>query len=105
MKTKHEISLTAEQVGEVLAPIVGVVLNMKPERAQYWIGRKKKLASEIGKVLIGENPYTDLIVDWQNFWRELDGLDSKEHNFSDIHIPEKPGEGNRRLLIMDDIAL
>ncbi len=84
---KHEISLTAEQAGEVLAPIVGVVLNMRPERAQYWIGRKKKLANEIGKILIGgeKNPYADLIAKCEQYSKEVYG---KKQDFSGIIVPE-----------------
>ena len=86
MKTKHEISLTAEQAGEVLAPIVGVVLGMKPEKVQYWIGRKKKLANEMRKILIGDvNPYADLLARYEQYSRDVYG---KKQDFSGIIIPE-----------------
>jgi len=103
MKTKHQITLTAEQAGEVLSPILSVVMSMDSGRAQYWIGRKKKLEKEVRKVLIGQdgNQYADTIQGWQNFWRKIT---DQEYNFSTIRIPERP-EGKWRLLIIVDIPL
>ncbi len=94
---KHQITLTAEQAGEVLAPIISVVMSMNSDRAQYWIGRKNKLGREIRKILVGidRNQYADLIQDWQNFYHDL-GIDCE---LSNIHIPEDPG-GFKRVLIM-----
>lgn len=103
-KTKHEISLTAGQAGEVLAPIIEVVLGMSSQDAQYWIGKKGKLANEARKILIksNSNDYSDLIADWQNFYKEHFGLN---FDLSNLAIPEKPTEGNWRLLVIADIAL
>jgi hypothetical protein len=50
---KREISLTPDQVGELMAPIMGAVLAMPPDQAQYWIGRKTKLTAELTKLLGG----------------------------------------------------
>lgn len=105
-KIKHEISLTAGQVGEVLTPIIGVVLGMSSQDAQYWIGKKGKLANEVKKILVrsngNESEFANLIPDWQNFYKNLFGLNL---DLSDIAIPEKPTEDNWRLLIIADIAL
>lgn len=97
MKTKHQITLTTEQVGEVLSPILSVVMSMDAHRAQYWIGRKKKLEKEIRKILVGpdKNQYADLIHDWQNFYYGLSiGCD-----LSEVKIPDDPG-GFERVIIM-----
>lgn len=104
-KTKHEISLTAGQAGEVLAPIMEVVLGMKSRDAQYWIGKKGKLASEMRKILIrsnGNEGVLSSILDWQNFYKEYFNLNL---DLSTLAIPAKPTEGNWRLLIIADISL
>jgi hypothetical protein len=94
---KHQITLTAEQAGEVLTPILSVVMSMDSNRAQYWIGRKKKLSAEIRKTLLGSDGKQDvsLIHDWQNFYQDL-GIESY---FSGVRIPDDPG-GFERVIIM-----
>lgn len=98
MKTKHEITLTAEQAGEVLAPIISVVMSMNSDRTQYWIGHKKKLEREVRKILAGldRNQYIDLIQDWQNFYADVFGIKA---DFSNLVLPEKR-EGFDRLIIV-----
>jgi hypothetical protein len=100
-KAKHEISLTAGQVGEVLSPIIEVVLGTKPARVQYWIGRKKKLAAEVGKVLIGVNfSNAELISEWENFYRSL-GINC---DLSGVAIPDNPGDFDRVIIVAQGVT-
>lgn len=48
-----------------------------------------------------DGKFTDLLLEWQNFWK---GIDGKDYDFSNIHITEKP-EGHWRLLIIADATL
>ena len=93
---------TGGQIKELASALVEAIpSNIAADKAQYWIGKKKKLAKEVRNILFGSNSNSELILDWQNFWK---GIDGKEHNFSNIVIPDKP-EGNWRLLIIDDITI
>ena len=94
---------TGGQIKELASALVEAIpSNIAADKAQYWIGKKKKLAKEVRNILFGSNSNSELILDWQNFWK---GIDGKEHNFSNIVIPEKPSEGNWRLLVIADLAL
>ena len=98
MKTKHQTVLTAGQMRELICAVQeGIPTNIEADVAQYWIGRKKKLATEIKKILIGpdKNQYADLIQDWQNFYHSL-GIN---RDLSGIRIPDDPG-GFDRVIIM-----
>jgi hypothetical protein len=98
---------TGGQIKELASALVEAILsNIMADKAQYWIGKKKKLANEVRKILVRVNgnksEHSELLLDWQNFWK---GINGKEHDFSNIRIPEKPAESNWRLLVIVDILL
>lgn len=97
MKPNRGISLTPEQVGELMPPIITEVLALSPERVQYWIGRKRKLAAEIRQVLAhAASGASELLTNWQNFYVDVFGLNP---DFSNLRIPEKR-EGFDRLIVI-----
>ena len=80
---------------------MAAVLATSPKRAQYWIGKKRKLVAELLKVLEGNgagdtSDIAGLPTGWQAFYRDLFGL---ELDFSGLRIPEKQ-EGFDRLLVV-----
>jgi len=101
MKTKHQTVLTAGQMRELICAVQeGIPTNIEANVAQYWIGRKKKLAAEIKKILVGMNLYADLIADWQSFYHDLFGIEV-ENDFSNLVIPEKRGGFDRLLVVVN----
>lgn len=107
MKTKHETVKTATggQIKELASALVEAIpSNIAANKAQYWIGKKKKLAEEIRKILFGNNcsNYPETISDWQSFYKEVFGMIL---DFSNVSIPEKPTKGKWRLLIITDITI
>lgn len=101
MKTKHQTVLSIGQMKELICAVVeGIPTDLPADEAQYWIGRKKQLALEIkkvfhGKVLLGPAPRADLIVEWENFYRDI-GIHC---DLSGVVIPNDPG-GFERVIIM-----
>ena len=51
---------------------------------------------EVKKIFSVVSPYTDLLADWQNFYRDVFGL---ELDFSNLSIPEKRAGFDRLLII------
>ena len=100
MKTKHQITLTPEQIGEVLAPIISVVMSMDSGRAQYWIGHKKKLAREARKILVGADGEDDVLQDWHSFYHSL-GI---KCDLSGVQIPDDPGGFDRVIIVTPGIT-
>ena len=88
---------TPGQIKDVISAVVESVPvnNLTYETAQYFIGRKKWLGTEVKKIFSVVNPYADLLADWQEFYRGL-GLDC---DLSDVVIPDDPG-GFGRVIIM-----
>lgn len=100
MPRKRETSSTGtpDQIGEVVGTITGAVVRVPGERLQYWIGRKKKLAHEVTRILGGITmpDYRDLLADWEKFCREVYGITV---DLSGVRIPN-PQEGFDRLLVV-----
>ncbi len=67
------------------------------DQAQYWVGKKGKLGSELKRILVGANPYADVIADWEKFYRDI-GIPV---DFSNLVIPTKQ-DGLDRLIIEAD---
>lgn len=107
MKKHQTVQIaTGGQIKELASALVEAIpSSISADNAQYWIGKKGKLASEVRKILIRSNgnkgEFAVLITEWQSFWK---GIDGKDRDFSNICIPKKP-EGNWRLLVIADIAL
>jgi len=89
---KHEMSLinpksvNADQVGELMSPIVAEVLKLTSARRQYWIGRKRKLQMEIRNLLAGANgAISEEFQSWIDLYRDEFGI---ELNLEALAIPE-----------------
>lgn len=97
---------TGGQIKELASALVEAIpSNIAADKAQYWIGKKKKLAKEIRNILFGNNSnsdYSDILPDWQNFYKNNFNQD---YDFSNIAIPAKPEEGKWRLLIIANLSL
>ncbi len=101
------ISVTPEQVGEVMPPILAEVLALPSQRMQYWIGRKTELAREIRKVLVGEeiianNEPTDIRGEWKEFYREELSMDV---DLADVKIPDDPGGFDRVIVVAKNLTI
>ncbi len=95
---------TGGQIKELASALVEAIpRGLSFEDAQYWVGRKGKLANEMRKIFIqsNSNEHFEVLSFWQNFYKEL-GL---KLDLSNLVIPEKPSEGNWRLLVIADLAL
>jgi len=88
---------TPGQIKDVISAVVESVPvnNLTYEMAQYFIGRKKWLGTEMKKIFSVDNSRADLIADWRAFYRNL-GIDC---DLSDVIIPDNPG-GSSRVIIM-----
>ncbi|PJA82688.1 MAG: hypothetical protein CO146_02640 [Candidatus Nealsonbacteria bacterium CG_4_9_14_3_um_filter_37_29] len=88
---------TPGQIKDVISAVVESipVNNLTYEMAQYFIGRKKWLGTEMKKIFSVDNSHADLIADWQAFYCGL-GIDC---DLSGVIIPDDPG-GFGRVIIM-----
>lgn len=101
MKTNRQTVLTAGQMRELICAVQeGIPANIGADVAQYWIGRKKKLAAEIKNILVGTNSYADLISDWENFYRDL----GTNCDLSGVAIPDDPGGFERVIIVATGIT-
>lgn len=98
--------ITKEQVSDLFGWISRTILmfvqKLEFKQAKWLLSHKKQLADAICdaiRSLVGNvGDYSQLLTDWQDFYREVFGI---EADFSGVVIPEKP-EGFDRLLIIDD---
>lgn len=77
---KHETvqpaPMTAEQFKELTAAVVkSIPTNLGNIRAQYWIGKKGKLAEEMQKLLAGEDGISPELQSWVELYREEFGIE------------------------------
>ena len=99
MRNRETVQLmTPGQMKELASAVLeGIPTNLSAQRVQYLIGRKRKLAEEIKKILAGTvHDFGELLSDWQKFYREVFGV---ELDLSSIHIPERR-DGFDRLLVI-----
>ena len=96
---------TGGQIKELASALVEAIpRGLSFEDAQYWIGKKNKLASEMRKILVRSNgnEHSEAISSWENFYRDYFGLNI---DLSVVSVSKKPIEGKWRLLVIADITL
>lgn len=96
---KHQTvqKATGGQIKELASALVEAIpSNITIDDAQYWIGKKGKLAKEVRKIFADKNQYADLIQDWQDFYYDVFGIKA---DFSNLVIPEKR-KGFDRLIVV-----
>jgi len=86
------------QMKDIISAVVQAIpSDMSFNTAQQWIGKKAKLGDEIKKIFVNKfNPWADVISDWQNFYRDVFGI---ETDFSNLRIPKRP-QGFDRLIVV-----
>lgn len=89
MKAKHQIvqGLTAGQMKDLTAAVVeSIPTNLSSTEAQYWIGKKGKLAGEIRKIFsVNANLFSKLLAKWEEFYKSIYG---RKQDFSGMVIPD-----------------
>jgi hypothetical protein len=83
-----------------LASLIASVLEeiFTSNQAQYWIQNKGKLRMKLREVFeITADAYTEIREEWQKFYQSELGI---EVDLSAVQVPEKPAEGNYRLLFI-----
>jgi hypothetical protein len=88
--------VTPGQMKDIISAVAQAIpTNMSFDTAKYWIGKKGKLGNKVKNIFMSENPYSDLILAQEKFYRDL-GIDC---DLSDVRIPDDPG-GFGRVIIM-----
>ncbi|MDB4984415.1 MAG: hypothetical protein JWM20_594 [Patescibacteria group bacterium] len=83
-----------------LASLIASVLEeiFTSGQAQYWLQNKSKLRKKLFEVFeITAETYTEVRQQWQEFYQSAFGI---EVDLSAVQVPEKPAEGNYRLLFI-----
>lgn len=99
MKKNQTVQMvTPGQMKDIISAVVQAIpADMSFETAQNLVGNKKKLGDEVRKIFVNKfNPWASFIIDWQNFYRDVFGI---ETDFSNLLIPKRP-EGFDRIIIM-----
>ncbi len=99
MRNRETVQLiTSGQMKELAAAVLeGIPVNLSSNRAQYLIGCKRKLASDIKNVLVGTvQDVNAFFADWASFYSEIFGL---ELGFSNLRVPERR-KGFDRLIVV-----
>lgn len=98
-KKDHGISpqVSPEQVGEIMAPILGEILKADPAAVQRQIGRKKKFAAEFQRLLCRQ----EIIAAWEAFYFKYFEIDV---DLSGIRIPDDPGGFERVLIVVQGLT-
>ena len=100
-KSHRTVLASSGQIKELISAVVeSVPVNIGAERVQYLIGHKSELAKGIKSVLLdgkeSDNKHSSLLADWQNFYKEVFGV---EADFSNLRVPEHQ-EGFDRLIVV-----
>ena len=84
-------------IGVIVEAVSVIFMNMSEAELQHWIGKKDNLRKQLRTMFNISDMFVEEKEQWRKFYQKHFSL---ELNFSDIVIPEKPLEGNWRLLII-----
>ncbi len=84
-------------IGFIVEAVSAIFMNMSEAELQHWIGKKDNLRKQLRTMFNISDMFVEEKEQWRKFYQKHFSL---ELNFSDIVIPEKPLEGNWRLLII-----
>lgn len=94
--------MTPDQFKELVAGVVTQIpSDLTYDRAKQLIGRKGWIGEEIARVLRGSELPTEVIAEWQNFWKKYD----IEVDLSGLILPEYEKGHDRPLVIPKGLTL
>lgn len=84
-------------LGIIAEVVTAMFMQMSEADLQYWIGKKKIIRKQLREIFNQSDLYTEEREVWRKFYQKYFQLDL---NVADVFIPEKPADGEWRLIIV-----
>ncbi len=84
-------------IGFIVEVVTVIFMQMSEADLQYWIGKKKLIRKQLREMFNQTDLFAEEKEVWRKFYQKYFSLDL---SVADVHIPEKPTDGDWRLIIV-----